>query len=292
MRTAVAFAPGHISGFFQPITDSNDLDKIGSRGAGVCISHGVTATVKATKGKKQRITIKVNEKSGRFPVTLNAIKTVLGQGSYDVNVDVTMDLPVGQGFGMSAASALSSSLAMTTILDEPCALAIQAAHHAEVTFHTGLGDVCSAAVGGFEIRKKPGIAPFNDIQKIAKQQSILLGLFPGNISTKRILTDNIRLNHISAIGEYCIDQVIQSPSVESIMKYSYYFTMKSGLAPKKILLVLEQINKQCPASMCMLGHSIFVLGYDEEIKQLINKKAILKETTVDTIGARVLETSF
>ena len=292
MRTAVAFVPGHISGFFQPITDSNDLDKIGSRGAGVCISHGVTAKVQATKSKKQHITIKVNEKSGRFPVTLKAVKTVLGQESFEVNVDVTMDLPVGQGFGMSAASALGSSLAMAAILDKPRTLAIQAAHHAEITYHTGLGDVCTAAIGGFEIRKKAGIPPYGDIQKIPGKKSMYLGIFPGTISTKSILTNKIRLNHISAIGSYCTDQVIQFPSVESIMNYSYYFTVKSGLAPRKILQVLEQINKQCQASMCMLGHSIFVLGNDVEIKQLISKKATVKETMVDTIGARILETSF
>lgn len=292
MRTAVAFAPGHISGFFQPVTDSNELDRIGSRGAGVCISHGVTANVQATKSKQLSIRVKVNGKQGRFPVTLKAVKTVLGQESFEVNANVTMDLPVGQGFGMSAASALSSSLAMAAILDKPRTLAIQAAHHAEITHHTGLGDVCSAAIGGFEIRKKPGIPPYGDILKIPEKQSIYLGIFPGIISTKSILTNNIRLNHISAIGSYCTDQVIQSPSVESIMNYSYYFTVKSGLAPRKILQVLEQINKQCQASMCMLGHSIFALGNDEEIKALISKQATLKETMVDTIGARILETSF
>jgi pantoate kinase len=291
MRKAVAFAPGHISGFFQPLTDSEDLNEIGSRGAGVCIAHGATAQVEIIKSCKQKINVFINETSGKYPVTQTAVRHLLGEENLEVTVNITLSVPGSHGFGMSAAGALSSSLALANLLEKPHRKAIEAAHQAEVIHHTGLGDVCSSAIGGFEIRKKPGIIPYGDIQKISEQHSILLAVFPGKMSTKSILTNDHYLQQISKIGSYCTDKVIQSPSIESIMYYSYYFTVKSGLAPKKILRLLEKIKNEHLASMCMLGHSIFVLDYNETIVQLLSKDAMIIKTTVDNNGARIIDES-
>ncbi len=289
MKTVTAFAPGHISGFFQPITESNDVNQIGSRGAGVCISHGATVNVQLKNLEKQKIHIQVNGKQGKFPVTTKAIKTLIGKEQVYVEASINLDLPMGQGFGMSAASALSSSLAVAYLLDKPRSEAVHAAHLAEVSYHTGLGDVCTAAIGGFEIRKKPGIPPFGDIQKINEHHDITLGVFPGSISTRKILTNNKTIEKISTIGAYCTDQVTTKPSVQSIMKYSYYFTKESGLAPKPILDVLKDLNEQTLASMCMLGHSVFIIGNNSAIINLLTKQATVIHTTVDTNGARLLK---
>lgn len=291
MKTRSAFAPGHISGFFQPVTESKNSNQIGSRGAGVCISDGATARVTITSSQKQKIHLDVNGKNGSFPVTSNAIKRVLGQESVQVKANITLDLPVGQGFGMSAASSLSSALAVADLIGKSRFEAIQAAHHAEVRYQTGLGDVCSAAVGGFEIRKKPGILPYGDIQKIEEKEDITLGIFPGSISTRKILTNQKKVDRISSIGSYCTDQVIKNPTVQSIMKYSYYFTKQTGLAPSTILSVLEYINYQTFASMCMLGHSIFMLRSSSEIEKYLSKQGIVLHTTVDVEGARLLNSS-
>ncbi|MBS3778240.1 MAG: hypothetical protein KGY50_02980, partial [Candidatus Thermoplasmatota archaeon] len=106
MKKAVAFAPGHISGFFQPVFDPKDSKKTGSRGAGVCIAHGATAKVTITEQKDQQIQISVNKKTGTFPVTLHAITGLLENKTLHVDVEISLDLPISQGFGMSAASAL------------------------------------------------------------------------------------------------------------------------------------------------------------------------------------------
>jgi pantoate kinase len=288
MRRAVAFAPGHISGFFQPITDFDDIDKIGSRGAGVCIAHGATAQVELQKSRKQKINIFINGKIGTYSVTRTAVKYLLGKENLEINVNISLDLPGSHGFGMSAAGALSSSLALVQLLDKPHLKAVEAAHRAEVIHHTGLGDVCSSALGGFEIRKKPGIQPYGDIQKISEKHSILLAVFPGEMSTKSILTNDRYIQQISNIGSFCTDKVIESPSIELIMKYSYYFTEKSGLAPKNILHVLDKIRVEHRASMCMLGHSIFVLDYNEKVKQLLLEESMIIETRVDNKGARII----
>lgn len=288
MNKAVAFAPGHISGFFQPLIDKTNVDKTGSRGAGVCISHGATTTVCLEKDNEQHLDIIVNGKNGDFTVTQKAIKLLLGDRQFNVTVNVCLDLPVGQGFGMSAASALSSSLALTKILGKPQKNAVQAAHQAEVEHHTGLGDVATSAIGGFEIREKPGIPPFGKIHKIDEDSPLLLGLFPGSISTRDVLTNTNKIDAISRIGKECTNSAIKNPMVNTIFHYSYYFTKKTNLASDQLRLILQKINETDQASMCMLGHSLFAKGKLHRIKKQIPSSVTIIETDVDNLGARVL----
>jgi len=290
MKTAIAFAPGHISGFFQPMIDAETIDERGSRGAGVCITHGATSKVLIREADEQCIRIQVNGKTGVFPVTMNAVKLLVGNKLVEIDVDVRLDLPISQGFGMSAASALSTSLALAHLLNKPRSAAIQTAHHAEVQNFTGLGDVYASSLGGFEIRKKPGIPPFGKIITINKDQSIQLGLFQGDISTSKILTNKIEMKRIAKLGNYCTDQVLKNTTIESIMKYSLFFTQKSRLAPKEILQVIKEINEYSLASMCMLGHSVFTLGNDKKVRHIISQHANVINTTVDTQGARIINT--
>jgi len=54
---ATAFAPGHISGFFEPIYHKGDVAKTGSRGAGLCVSFGAISEVTAKGSTNQNIEI-------------------------------------------------------------------------------------------------------------------------------------------------------------------------------------------------------------------------------------------
>ncbi len=290
MKRAVAFAPGHISGFFQPMINKVDFRRSGSRGAGVCISHGATASVQLNPDEKQNISIRVNKKTGTFPVTTDAVKYILGSRKVNVDVDISLDLPVGQGFGMSAASALSASVATAALIGKNEEQAVEASHQSEIHYQTGLGDVISMASGGFEIRKKPGITPFGKIIKITSDAKIILGLFPGSISTHDVLNDASMLDKIASIGKSCTDNVLHNPSVESIMDHSYYFTKKSGLCPKKVETVLEKINSdQVVGSMCMLGHAVFILDDENTVEKMLPNHAKIIRTSVDNEGIRILD---
>ena len=288
MNKAVAFAPGHISGFFQPIINKTDVNRTGSRGAGVCISHGATSTVHLKKDDEQRLDIIVNGKPGEYTVTRKAIKIILGKTPFNVIVDVQLELPVGQGFGMSGASALSASLALAKILGKPQKNAIKAAHQAEVINHTGLGDVVASSVGGFEIREKPGIPPFGKIHKITENHPLILAVLPKSISTHDVLTDTKKIDTIARIGKKCTNSVMRNPTVNSIFDYSIYFTKKTNLASEQLRLILQKINETDQASMCMLGHSIFAQGNVHRIKKQIPSAVTIIETDVDNLGARVL----
>ncbi|MCU0853234.1 MAG: GHMP kinase, partial [Thermoplasmata archaeon] len=112
---AKAFCPGHITGFFQ-ICEGKDFLSTGSRGAGLCLSLGATSTVSVTGAKKQSIEVIIDGQKSLAEVTKHALRRLLGQEKLRVSVVTLLDLPQSQGFGMSAAGALSSSLALCKLL--------------------------------------------------------------------------------------------------------------------------------------------------------------------------------
>lgn len=117
------FSPGHITGFFSIHDDGNDLLMKGSRGAGVNLSMGAMtmAAVEPPEDSEDRSPLKLKlEVKGvnDFPVDKDLYHRVMtyilpesGAG-WKVSLRVRLQLPVGQGFGMSGAGALSSAISV------------------------------------------------------------------------------------------------------------------------------------------------------------------------------------
>ena len=97
-RRVVAFAPGHISGYFQRI-DGTTTGSTGSIGAGIVINRGVTLTM--TEGDSSCISVKNSDTDGWL------IKEVLRTLGVSASVTVDAAMPIGAGFGMSAAGLLA-----------------------------------------------------------------------------------------------------------------------------------------------------------------------------------------
>ena len=75
---SIAFAPGHISGFFEPVYNQ-DLSRTGSRGAGINITLGAISEVTAESSVTQNIEIIINNKKSNDPVINLAIKYLIGE---------------------------------------------------------------------------------------------------------------------------------------------------------------------------------------------------------------------
>ncbi len=119
LRKGIGFCPGHITGFFSIHNDSDDILKKGSRGAGVNISQGVMVNGSfEDEGGKEPLELKLNIRgSGTFKEDDRVYRSVLedllpkkGKG-WKVSLKATIQLPVGQGFGMSGGAALATAIA-------------------------------------------------------------------------------------------------------------------------------------------------------------------------------------
>lgn len=286
MMKAVAFAPGHISGFFEPVYHPRDLARCGSRGAGINISSGALSEVFVEPSTNQNFEIYINNRRSQAPVTNLALKHLVGETKLKIIVKTRFNLPVGQGFGMSAAGVLSAMLATAKSLRLPREDAIKAAHFAEVQLRTGLGDVVASCFGGLEIRKNPGLPPWGVIEHIPCKHDIVLCVIGKKIDTRKILSDKPKTDTIIEYGKYCTKKLLENPSFENFLSLSQFFMRKTGLADKKILEAVDAANRFGKASMCMLGNSVFAVGKTNELCKVFSTYGKVFVCEVDQKGAR------
>jgi len=288
MKKATAFAPGHISGFFQPIYRKN-IYQSGSRGAGINLNLGATATVQIESASKQSIEVLLHDKEQTDSVVTHAIKQLISDKNMFVNINIIVDLPISQGFGLSAASTLSASYALAFLLKIPFNEAIKAAHNAEISMKTGLGDVAAEIIGGVEIRKKPGIPPWGHIQKIPGNWDIVICTIDSTISTPDILNNSSIQKRIQSLGKQCTDLIIKNPTMEQFFTLSEKFTRKSLLSSKKILDIIDILKPFGMCSMCMLGNAVFAVGQTDEIMKILSKYGNVQHCHVDQQGVRLIK---
>jgi len=284
---AIAFAPGHISGFFEPVYN-DDLAKTGSRGAGININLGAISEVSINNSTNQVFEFYINNKKFDFPVVYLALKNMVGEQPVHVLVKTHLELPLGQGFGMSAASAVSATYALAKIINFSYADAMKASHFAEVQLKTGLGDVIACCFGGIEIRRQPGIPPWGVIEHIPGIYDLILCVIDKKIDTKKILLNPEKIKNVVKYGRVCSRKLLESPTVENLFSVSKFFTKKTNLASELVIQAIEAASEFGMASMCMLGNSIFAIGQTDKLCEKLKSFGKVFTCTIDKYGARIV----
>ncbi|HJJ48454.1 MAG TPA: GHMP kinase [Methanocorpusculum sp.] len=244
-KSAVAFAPGHISGYFKRI-DGPTARETGSLGAGVVTDKGVYVRMKEAKTTD----VKIN---GHTADGWLIEKVLDGRTA---SVDVTTELPIGAGFGMSAAGLLASFYAANELfsLNMTKDEIFEAAHEIEVECKTGLGDVAAESGGGIVVRTKPGIF---GVETRIFPETELYALSFGEIKTSDVITSRDKMQQVSD----AFPEKIPS-GIEEFMENSLSFTKKSGLTTPRVSEILDACAAhKIPASMTMLGEGVFAFGH-------------------------------
>ncbi|MDK2916851.1 MAG: pantoate kinase [Euryarchaeota archaeon] len=249
VRTAVAFAPGHISGCFKRV-EGSDPATTGSVGAGVVISEGVRSTVEPARETSVRVVRQGHASAGSPP-----IEYALERLGVAARVTTECRLPIGAGFGLSAAALLATLTAANHLFDLDLSADEVAAraHEAEVLHRTGLGDVAASLSGGVVCRKGPGIHA--EIIRIYPEEP-LYAVSLGALPTASVLSSAETMERIAAAfpGRCPRD-------LPDFCRLSREFAEKSGLIAPKVRRVLDACDAAgVPASMTMLGNGVFACG--------------------------------
>jgi pantoate kinase len=284
----IAFAPGHISAFFEPVYCPQNMDRTGSCGAGMSVSLGAISQVSVQPASNQTVIVQINGRQSPAAVTKSGIHYLLGDACVRIAINTMIDLPVSQGFGMSAAGVLSANLALADLLNIPKEHAIRAAHYAEIQSHTGLGDVVASSFGGIEIRRKAGLPPWGMLEHIPGNYDMVLCVIGKKIETKEILTDPNKVRKIASVGRYCTKKLLDKPSLEHLFALAWEFTRKIDIADATVLQAIEKANVHGMASMCMLGNSVFAIGDTPMLSKVLSAYGTVFCCTVDVQGARIL----
>ena len=264
------FVPGHITGFFN-IENHDSKLKNGSCGAGFLLSKGVRTTII----ESDSFDYDVNQ--GNDTVINEVLKILnLDETNFKIIQDIT--LPIGAGFGTSAASALSITLALNEFLDLNYSLELcgQIAHMAEVNLGAGLGDVIAQTGKGLVLRTKPGAPGIGEIESFEEDVYVAWKTF-GAIETSEIIQDPKHKKVISEVGLKYLEMVEEEPNLDNFLSFSAKFSQETKLMTSEVKNQIEYFNSMdniLGSSMAMLGNTVFAFAYDEETFKNLNIKGL------------------
>lgn len=285
-----AFCPAHVSGLFAVHDEDPDPIKKGSRGAGWSLDVGATATVTTAEATVVRIDGQVAQAA----VTRAALDRLApGRG---FAVDLRLGLPVGQGFGMSAAGTLAVCLAAADELDLDPEAALEATHVAEVTSGTGLGDAVGSWFGCGEVRLKPGVPPHGWALRIEPPAGtrFLFCVLGKAIATPSIIRDEAWKRKTRELGDAAVDRILAAKrehAWERILLESHSFSDALGLMPAEMRRLGGLLPDGCRWGQSMLGNTMWVTGSRDDLevaRRVLVKSGLLIEAGVDGNGARLV----
>jgi len=274
MKVTTAFCPSHITGLFVIHEDVKPA-KSGSRGAGVSLQKGVYTRVKAVKDSKWRNNIRIDGRLTEAPVSSTVIQEFshLTRNPHDVLVEHRVEVPIGSGYGVSGATALSLALGLNEVLDVGLTNveAAQIAHLAEIKNKTGLGTVLAETFGGVEIREKPGAPGVGSVKQIRAPKRKVVSLFVGPLLTKKFLVDPEVKRRVNTAGIQCLKGLMKKPKVENFLMQSRRFSDTLNLYTSTLRKILKDLDTSDGHifTMNMFGEAVFTLAKDDEVKHVV-----------------------
>jgi pantoate kinase len=306
--TAKAFSPAGISSFFEICdrtadgTPIADLERVGSRGGGFGIQKGVLTEVTVSEAKTNAIRVFINGKfAPEAETTKTALRMLLNKAARACKVVVNhrVEVPIGAGFGTSAAGALTASLALSKALDLPLTYNQigRIAHVAEVRCKTGLGTVGPLMLGGCGLTVEPGAPGISVIDRIpiSDDYVIVAGVF-GATPTKQVLASAEKRREVNRWGRRTLEAILAEPSVENFLACCLDFTEKAGFMTARVKRLVKLAEKAgaVGAAQNMVGEAVHALALEENaaeiaeaFKQVLPNEKILT-AKIDSQGARLV----
>ena len=299
---ATAFCPAHVTGFFKAHLDDNqnNLENLGSMGAGFSIKQGVTTRVKIETRNDQKSNFEISSygyQSDKTDVSEYVLNEFLRLGEFSTKffkIEHDISIPVGYGLGSSGAVALSLSFALDQALKTKLDKTTigQIAHNAEVNCKTGLGDVLGSFHGGFEIRVKPGAPGIGYVEKITTDNISIIMICFSPISTNKFIKEH--LSQINGLGGKMVNRLLESKNYEHFQDMSLEFAKYVDvMTPRMQKLVNELSKNNIKCGIALFGETIFSMIPQEkenEVLGIIQKYSdgIIIKSELDNDGARVL----
>ena len=286
---ARAFAPAHITGFFE-IHPHDDPRRMGSTGCGIVLDRGVETSIVADESI-DCTTVKLNGSIVKEGAIHAVVKMLTDT---PVMVESKADVPIGCGFGASGAGALGAAYALNRALslDLTAEQLTETAHVAEVKNGSGLGDVMAQSHGGIVIRTRAGAPPFGEIAHIPVCDFKVLCIVLGEIPTKSVLEDTRAVRQINSAGRDALKALLKTPTIENFMIQSREFAIETGLVSERALDIIETVESVGGmASQAMLGDTVFAIateGWENKVREAIGEFGEVLEYRVSSCGPKLI----
>ncbi len=270
-RAAWATAPGHVTGIFLPATGSRDPRGRGSLGGGIVLDAGARAVARWRPSARRRLRV-VDDSGHPLPISREVAERLRGSRPGSLEVLLTHELPIGQGFGMSAAGALATALAVARLFGIERSRAIETAHLADLFGGGGLGGVAAILGGGLEFRTRPGIPPWGQIVHRPWPGPIWIGWMGRPMPSPRALADRSLRRRIERAGRQ-LPALLQDPEPARLFEASERFTDRLGLAGGTLAPRIARMRKAGAWTLqTMFGHGWLAVPptarVDQELRRI------------------------
>ncbi|MCI4326130.1 MAG: hypothetical protein L3K16_00610 [Thermoplasmata archaeon] len=259
-----AFAPGHLTGIFAPRTSARDPRARGSVGAGLVLELGVHAEARWIADGTDRVVVR-GRNAGSLPISEDAARRVKGDRNGTLAVDLVHELPVGQGFGMSAAGALATATAVTRAIGSEESKSSEIAHLADLFGGGGLGGVAAILGGGLEIRERPGIPPWGEVRRIPFPRTVFVAVVGRPLPSPRLLRNPKFLARVEAAATEGLESLRNRPTPSRFLRESEQFTDRLGLAPPALRKAIDELRRTgASVGQAMFGSALFAAPIGSE----------------------------
>jgi Predicted archaeal kinase (sugar kinase superfamily) len=263
-----AYCPSHITCFFRPVESPNILSK-GSLGAGIRLESGTILDIDEKAGNTR---IFINGEETEANITRSILEKMIPDRGFEVNIEI--ELPLGQGFGMSASGAVAMVLCAADIVGVDRHTAFVNAHIADIEGGGGLGDVAALMKEAHQpVRVRAGMPPDGEVidTKMTFDKLTLAVLGP-KLKTSSVLSDKECLRSLIAAGDYAMSDFLNDVSKEHLFSLSNRFSSSTGVEQKEVSQAMDRLrSREINVAMCMLGNSIFSEASEEEVKEILGE---------------------
>ncbi len=307
LKCTRAFSPAGVSSFFEICDRTPDgkmidnPERIGARGGGFALNKGVSTEVIVVEAEEKQIQVFIN---GEFYPEAETTKYVVElltdkvSENYAVTVKHRVEVPIGAGFGSSAAGALGTAFALNRVLGSHLTSNQlgRVAHVAEVKCRTGLGTVGPLLFGGCGLTLEPGAPEYARLDRIpvSPNHRIIAGTFRP-YPTKEMLASPEKREIINKWGRKTLQKILAEPSLENFMEACKQFANRTGFTTKRVQKLIELSEKAgaIGATQNMLGEAVHALvtvdkmkSVHEAFRKLLPEEKIII-TNIDLRGARI-----
>lgn len=180
---------------------------------------------------------------------------------------------------MSASGTVAASIAVASLAGLSRRRAVETAHLAELFGQGGLGGVASILGGGVELRRRPGVPPWGQVEHRAWTRGTLFLVRAGPaIASPRILGSRSWLARIMRASDG-LDDLLRRPSADGLLGLSEQFTDRLHLGSPSFRRTVRALRRTGSwAAQAMFGNALFV----------VPRTAAARERILETLAERDL----
>lgn len=303
-KKAAVLVPSPLSSVFSPkVLDQagrprKNPAKTGALGGGFGLAKGVYTAAQLEQNRPDALTIRVNGETSSFPPTDAAIEIL--RKRRDVRGAVTIDhrirVPIGVGFGTSAAAAVGAAMAVSAAAGKPITVqhAATIAHTVELRCRTGLNSELGIIQGGLTLVIKEGAPGRGRADSIPLPgQARIVAATLGPIDKAPILGDYTKLGHIERIGDKYMEKILSEPTPQAFLRNAKEFALETDLCGGRVRNMLKFMEKQdvVGAAQNMVGNAIHALTQGdgaEEVAAAVRAQFPEAIVTVSNVACGVM----